>query len=68
MGRRGAYFEDEFVVNGRLVLYAHFEEVEARMADDNGSASDYELPEEEGRVWDWGSHHGKAVRHKVRQL
>ncbi|KAH7072257.1 hypothetical protein BKA63DRAFT_65980 [Paraphoma chrysanthemicola] len=45
----GAYFEAEFLIDNRLVLFVHFEVVEARVT---GLDADIDADDEE--IWQWG--------------
>jgi hypothetical protein len=45
----GGYFEAELLVDERLVLYAHFEELESKKAKMREDISE----DEEGWGWDW---------------
>jgi hypothetical protein len=56
----GAYFETEFILEDRLVLYVHFEEVERRKLDFN--------VEEESAACRWGSDGTKEHQDKVRKM
>ncbi|KAF1938690.1 hypothetical protein EJ02DRAFT_425495 [Clathrospora elynae] len=56
----GGYFEDEFVVDGWLVLFAHFEEVEGRVMDDVGDQGSYGVD----RIWYWGTYGDEGVQKK----
>jgi hypothetical protein len=60
----GGYFEAEFVVDGRLVVYAHFEAVNDRIMKSSGVSSLDEV-EKEGEAWYWGMYGDEGVRVKV---
>jgi hypothetical protein len=63
----GGYFDAEFVVNGRLMLYAHFEQVEGRIVESGGGiAGNGSLDYEEDKTWYWGTYGDKGLKNKAR--
>lgn len=54
-----AYFEAEFLVDNRLVLFVHFEVVEARVT---GLDADIDADEE---IWQWGCEGSEGLQDTV---
>ncbi|KAL6708087.1 hypothetical protein ACN47E_003521 [Coniothyrium glycines] len=61
----GGYFEAEFLDNGRLLLYAHFEEVEERLIDTPTDPDTHKNNQDEERAWHWSSYLDKASAAKL---
>jgi hypothetical protein len=55
----GGYFEAEFMVEGRLTLYAHFAKVETRTRQVKAK------PQEKNEAWRWGWHGSEDIGNKV---
>jgi hypothetical protein len=63
----GGYFDAEFVVDGRMVLYAHFEEVEPPSESSMNAHQRLETEQEDG-LWYQGTYGDQGLRTKVRTL
>ncbi|KAF1850551.1 uncharacterized protein K460DRAFT_17588 [Cucurbitaria berberidis CBS 394.84] len=50
----GGYFEKEFLAEGILLLYAHFEQVDRRMMEGAGAVYPYKANKEDDGAWHWG--------------
>jgi hypothetical protein len=61
----GGYFDPEFVVNGRMVLYAHFEHMDP-VPNSKMDASGYDETRQEDKLWYWGTYGDMGIRTKVR--
>ncbi|KAI4946656.1 hypothetical protein J4E91_007346 [Alternaria rosae] len=59
----GGYFDPEFVVDGRLVLYAHFEQVEPPPGFTTDARGRFET-EEEDKLWYQGTFGDQGLRKK----
>jgi len=61
----GGYFDPEFVVEGRLVLYVHFEQVEPPPESSMDAHNPFET-EEEDKLWYRGTYGDQGLRTKVK--
>ncbi|KAI4916210.1 hypothetical protein J4E85_010298 [Alternaria conjuncta] len=59
----GGYFDPEFVVDGRLVLYAHFEQVEPPLESSMDAHNPFET-EEDDKLWYRGTYGDQGLRTK----
>ncbi|KAI4958284.1 hypothetical protein J4E86_003882 [Alternaria arbusti] len=59
----GGYFDPEFVVDGRLVLYVHFEQVEPPPESSKDAHNPFET-EEEDKLWYRGTYGDQGLRTK----
>ncbi|KAI4694171.1 uncharacterized protein J4E84_002753 [Alternaria hordeiaustralica] len=60
----GGYFDPEFVVDGRLVLYVHFEQVEPPPESSMDAHNPFET-EEEDKLWYRGTYGDQGLRTKA---
>ncbi|KAI4615371.1 uncharacterized protein J4E87_009264 [Alternaria ethzedia] len=63
----GGYFDPEFVVDGRLVLYVHFEQVEPPPESSMDAHNSFET-EEEDKLWYRGTYGDQGLRTKRKFL